>query len=527
MGAGLLGKRVGVALAVGSTTLLVSAAASANGFEIPENGTELMGRAGAWTARADNPLAAAYNPAGLAGQPSALLLNTNLTWQSFCFQRAGVYGDPGSGTSGTVFERTDSYAGQAYPEVCKDNGLKDVNPVPQLAYAYSVTDKLGVAFAVITPSGTGKAKWPDQVNTANGAPAPAPQRYMLLEQNGIVVTPTLAAGYEVVKGLRFGVGFQAVISYLKFSNASHAYAARADDVNESPYPDLRGTLTLKKYFTPAVVLGALASATPDFDIGGMFRWGADIVIKDGDVTIQGPMYGRAKTAADTPAETKVKVQEFRLPQPMEARLGFRYHPMRPGATPKATGRRDFLEHDLYDVELDVTYAHDSAFQDLKLLFPADQHVALGSTSNAGIIPPDASVPHRWKDTIGVRLGGEYVVLPSKLGVRAGAFYQTSGQDPAYLSIDFLPSAMFGGYLGGTYRVSTAVDLSLGYGHVFLVGLDNGGKGQLYGLNAQPNWDAGICPTTPAPAQYRSCVPVNSGKVTGHYDMFSLGATFRF
>jgi hypothetical protein len=42
--------------------------------EFPDNGSEQSGRGGAWVARASDPLAAFYNPAGLAGQPTRLIL---------------------------------------------------------------------------------------------------------------------------------------------------------------------------------------------------------------------------------------------------------------------------------------------------------------------------------------------------------------------------------------------------------------------------------------------------------------------
>ncbi|GAC1352687.1 MAG: hypothetical protein NVSMB1_18030 [Polyangiales bacterium] len=427
--------------------------------------------------------------------------------------------------------------------------------VPQLAFAYAINSRLNLAFAVVTPSGAGRAKWPDTVTLDNGSLAPAPQRYMLLSQEAVVITPTLAAGYEVLKGVRLGVAFQAVMSFLKFSTASQATASTKSDVSEGSAGDLRADLSVKKLFTPAVVLGALLSPTDDLDIGVMFRAGADIKINDGEVSIQGPFYGNGNGAKNTPATTTAPVKEFRIPQPIDLRVGLRFHPMRrdakvetddasdgmpadhpghdrllandAGKEPEAhaSWRRDFLANDAFDIELDATYSHNKSFDDLIVLFPPGQAVALGTTRAAGFIPEDASVPHRWRDTVGARLGGEYVVMPGKLGVRAGGFVQSNAQDPQYLSVDFLPSAMFGVYLGSTVRVSKTVDLSAGYGHIFLTSIDNGGDGQLHGLNAQPKFDAAAaCTGNPAP--YRTCNAINNGRASGNYNMFSLGATFR-
>ena len=48
-------------------------------MEFPDNGSEQEGRGGAWVARASDPLAAFYNPAGLAGQPTRLTLQANIS----------------------------------------------------------------------------------------------------------------------------------------------------------------------------------------------------------------------------------------------------------------------------------------------------------------------------------------------------------------------------------------------------------------------------------------------------------------
>jgi long-subunit fatty acid transport protein len=501
--------------------------AKATGFEVPENGTEIMGRAGAWTARADNPMAAALNPAGLAGQGTGFLVNANLTWQKFCFARAGSY-STNANNAGTVFQGN-AYGGQAYPEVCKKNGFGDVNVVPQIAFNYAVTDKLGVALAVVTPSAAGKAKWPETVTVGNGEIAPSPQRYMLLEQNGVVISPTLAAGYEVAKGVRFGAAFQATMAFLEFSNVSQALNTTQSDVAEGPNADLKAKLTIKKLFTPGFILGALITPMDDFDIGAMFHWSADVTAKDGDVTILGPSYGSGTTKPNTPAETKAKVGEFRLPAPIDVRVGFRYHPMRPGGKVVPSGkRRDMLASDAWDIELDLTYTHNKSVDQLTLLFPANQCVALGVSNCAGYVPVDASVPHKWKDQVGARLGGEWVAMPDLLGIRAGAFYQTSSIDKQYVGIDFLPSSMFGLYLGATLRLSKLVDLSAGFGHIFVTPVDNNGDGAVHGLNAQAQWDPALCPltsTNPGATANRTCNPINGGKATMGYNMGSIGATF--
>src|SRR5689334_7548181 len=61
--------------------------------EFPDNGSEQMARGGAWVARASDPLAAFYNPAGLAGQETRLTVQANLNFASTCFTRVKAAND--------------------------------------------------------------------------------------------------------------------------------------------------------------------------------------------------------------------------------------------------------------------------------------------------------------------------------------------------------------------------------------------------------------------------------------------------
>lgn len=527
----------------GLSALLLSTSrdARANGLEVGENGTEVMGRGGAWTARADNALAAALNPAGLAGQATNVVVNANFTWQSECFQRAGSYPNGGN-FSGTGY--SDAYYDKAYPEVCKKNGLGDINVIPQIGFTYAVTPKLGIGILPLwTPSGTGKAIFPDDsldpsthrgdVVTSDGTPAPAPQRFMLLNKNSIIVMPTFGVGYEIAPRIRIGASFQWVITVFKSALSSQGTQTSAQDVAQGPYTSARSDVSFTQIFTPAAVLGALASPSDDVDIGFMFRWSADIVKKGGDVTITAPYYGNSASPKYTPAETQAHIQEFRIPQPWEARLGFRWHPLRNGVTAPKDGRRDVLAYDQADVEVDFTYEHNSQMDQLTILFDEGQHVAFGSSANASFVPPDASIPKHWKDVYGARFGGDYVVLPNKLAARVGGYVRSQGQDPQYLHLDFHEGAQLGLYLGATYRISKTVDIAAGYGHVFVKTFDNTATGgAVRGLvGTQPNapgspksYDYCSDPNVPA---YRTCDPINTGRLTSSYNIFSLGTTLHF
>src|SRR4051812_19706638 len=66
----------------------------AGGLELPDNGTEALGRGGAFTAKADDATAMQYNVAGLARQRGTrLLFDGNLLLSTLDFQRSGNYPD--------------------------------------------------------------------------------------------------------------------------------------------------------------------------------------------------------------------------------------------------------------------------------------------------------------------------------------------------------------------------------------------------------------------------------------------------
>src|SRR5262245_50424962 len=102
-----------------------SRAALATGItEFPDNGSEQMARGGAWVARASDPMAGFYNPAGLAGQETRLTLNANIIFQQTCFERIAAANDT---TSDTLMDPTT----RAFPKVC--NAMSPF-PNPQLAF---------------------------------------------------------------------------------------------------------------------------------------------------------------------------------------------------------------------------------------------------------------------------------------------------------------------------------------------------------------------------------------------------------
>ena len=131
---------------------------------------------------------------------------------------------------------------------------------------------------------------------------------------------------------------------------------------------------------------------------------------------------------------------------MEAKLGFRFHKRR-SDVPYDEHVRDPMAQDVFDVEADLTYANDSLVPELPGSLPG--HAAGKRRPGASFPlngapgiddPPNADVPHEFKDVYGVRLGGDYNVLRDQLAIRGGGFFQSNGQNAQYQNIDFAGSA---------------------------------------------------------------------------------------
>ena len=123
-----------------------------------------------------------------------------------------------------------------------------------------------------------------------------------------------------------------------------------------------------------------------------------------------------------------------LPLPLLFRSGARYRHL--------VGQRE-----LYDIELDVEYETWSRVKNFTIDTNGMQANVAGKTS-----PIDINrivVEKHWRDTVTVRLGGDYVVIPDRLTLRAGGYYETAVADPAYANVDFSGGPQVGGTLGAS------------------------------------------------------------------------------
>jgi len=535
----------------GALVFVAPPARATDATEIPDNGSEQGMRGGAWVARASDPLASFYNPAGLAGQPTRLILQSNIGTQHTCFTRIKAQNDT---TADPVM------AGQAYPQICNNAAP---SPDPQLAMTFRLTPRIGLGIApLLAPSAAnGNTSYPEFTTIGKTPNQPEPGRYLLTAQQIILVTPTIGIGIEVLDRLRIGASFQLGIASFSFTNAS----VGVNIGGASPLSgDLLAKLSGHDLFIPGFTLGTLWSPTNTIDVAGWYKFSAPIDTT-GDVYVQQAYF--QQRAAGTPQNAPVTDTSqancgyasgatsknpcgsggnasIHLSRPMEAKIGLRFHlPRKNVAYDEHV--RDPMAQDVFDAEADLTWANDSSVDVFQIRFPgADGKGTIPINNTPGDIPPNADVPLHYSDVVGIRIGGDWNMLPDRLTARGGGFYQTpaqTGSNTQFQGLSFPTGSMFGLALGGTYRIhfgpgSNALELSAGFEHVFISDETYTGSGGIQALaGTQCNPAAAVTGTTCPAAKgatvgnptYRSNWAVNLGTITNVVNVINAGLGYRF
>lgn len=559
--------RVAASLLALAPLLVALPARASNVMEMGDGGSEQTARGGAWVARASDPLATWFNPAGLAGQATSVTVQGNLLFDDTCFSRVRAAGD----TTSDPLVRADG----TYPRVCNEAQL---NVSPQIAATIRLTDRIGLGLALIAPNAGATKEFSDFVDDGNGQREASPARYLLARQSSLLVFPTVGLGIEVAPGLRVGASVAWGIARLKLASAT--MALNADGT--TPANDIRANVQAQDYFVPSASVGTIWSATPELDIAATYRL-TDAIRARGDVGTAANFYTRANASGDdrgvrygdtifedcgtglaTTACGGGDNARVKIAIPMEAKLGVRYHRPRSATCPAGLRgpdgacrtMRDPMATDVFDVEANLTWANNSAMDAVQVRFPQDG-TGRGILPVAGVaggeIPPSADQRRGYSDVVGVRVGGDYVALPDRLALRAGAFFETSAANARYQSLDFAASARIGFAVGVAYRIHLgprgetvdhavtdapiavrrpALELMLGFGHVFVADQerrDPNASGSPAIAGTSCNGTSPVSPTTceGGAERYRSKWPVNLGTIASSVNVINVGLAYRF
>jgi hypothetical protein len=557
------------ALAAGSALVVAPQARASNPLEYPDNGSASFSRGGAWLGTANEPIAAHYNPAALAAQGSGFSIEQNMAFDKVCYDRVDANGKAETASDGLEYR----------PACNTRNGFPGT--VPSISLAWRVSRKLGIGIAIVPPStyvlgdhSLPATKLGFSTNSNQYQQVPAPYRYQLLEQQSTIIFPTLGIGYEVFPKFRVGAAFISGIAVINTTVAGIALES-VGTLADHARDDGLTTLKTKDLFVPGAILSIHWSPLPVLDVALWGRWIDDVYSTHGEITLTSQAYNpdRVKETgapafsqlqpicrqdpATCGANPHLRVpntagneafRQFRFPFPPEVRAGVRFHLPRTQAGAAAGAmtlvdhgeKRDPLHDDVFDIELDGSYSLNSAANTIEIRFADSAGKGLTPIKPIGYIPPNADRWNGYKDSVGIRLGGQYNVLRDRLGLRAGTWFETQSQKPEWLQVGVV-GATRGGFGGGIVLRQDFIDISIGYQHQWSLGLDNHGNGlmrtTITSSTPEPNLSQCVGGATAScePAgvsaadrtQFRSAHVVNDGRVTQSAEVFTLGGTVRF
>jgi long-chain fatty acid transport protein len=483
--------------------MLLPAAAHAGGIEVPDLGTVAAGRGAAFVARADDPSAFYYNPAGLTkARRGQVMLNANFWHSSVTFTRSGSDSDycfeVDEATGACVHQAHDP--ARDYSQTSTANGpgaIRDyqsvsqqaaLGPAPLLVGSWTGIGRartLALALGVVPPSSFGGPRFP-----SDGA-----QRYMLQYAKALVVYPGVSVAWAPTRWFSFGATFLAGMSIIHVGQAVRPAIQRGDPLrNEDQGGDARFEIAAKDLFMPAGILGVLVRPVEFLELGLSARTPVNLRAR-GELSYAAP-------DVDVPDSKLVGSREVTLSQtfPWIVCSGVRY------------------VHCWFDVEVDVVYER------WRRLRSFDVDVADGAridqdgdpnTMGDQVQVPDAKIPKNFRDTWSVRLGGDVALWPRHLTGRAGAWYQTSAFPKNYdtFNVDFPFGEQVGVGGGLTWHVIPQLDLMVVYSHVF---------------QRDVQVRQGIVQQQAPPFQGRAIGnTVNNGDYHVSLDLFGLGALGRF
>jgi long-chain fatty acid transport protein len=479
-----------------------------------------LGRGGAFTARASDPLALNHNVAGIVGLPGfQWTASTNVGFWSHCFLREGRYDGVESGveTRTTVFSSS-AYptARPFYPTVCNE-----VSPavVPQLVFTWRPKPWIAIGGGFLTPSGVGAQRFPDTVETPVGL-APSPARYMVLATNILIVHPTIAVAVAPTPWLRIGAALQP--SFGRFAGETMANTIGS----QSPATDVRTAANAWGFFWAGNV-GVMAQPTPWITLGFHAHLNETPVLFSGTTTATVRPY-----AADPARRHMSQFQStVALPLPSMFRLGARFASMRDGA-PEAWEDRDPMRDEVFDVEVDVHYETSSTLQQVVTRSTGTVEVEPGMGAPA---TPEVVLRRSWRDTFGLRIGGDYNVIANELALRAGVSWdlgaQTGNRTFNGREVSWNPDAgidtagydTFGLALGASYRWRW-LTIDVAYQHIFTFGqvVVEGRAPTVSGVVPIRAEDCAMGPGYPGPGACSN----NQGTYSASHNVLAIGLTGR-
>ncbi len=386
------------------------------------------------------------------------------------------------------FDRLDR-DGRSYPTVCNE---APPLMVPQLGLTIPLGERFGLGVGILPPpSGTSLFEFghPDTGTiVVDGQRQASPSRYANVVTDNTGLFPTVALSASLHERVRVGFSFGAGI----FMVNSISYTAGLPGAG--PSFDTRNAVSGRDLFVPRIGLALDAEPIDGLTLAWVTTYTADLDA-EASLFLSGESGGGYSS----------RVDGVRINQAFgwESTLGVRY------AQPR------------FDLELNLMYQGHARTQQTTVDIPDDAVLPIDVSINGeplGALPDERFIERRWKNQFVLRAGGDALVVPERLWVRAGFSLESAGNQRAYTSVENFLARRVGLHLGASVQVHPTVQVSLGYSRVF-----------------QPDVD--VSPEEAAVAQSTASRPpplddpdrtlyVNGGSYRGGMHVVALGLTYQ-
>ena len=458
---------------------------AAGGYYSGALGARAAGRSGAFAVRADDPTAVFYNPAGLASlDGTVVMLGNRLSYNSYDFTRATTtdWGQEMNGMAPTV----------RFATVHNGQPWQAAEPLIGVASRLGLRD-WGFAAAAFAAPGASKEVYP-----LSGG-----QRYMMVGREAIILDYVASAAWRPLPTLAFGatltwiyvpkLDYSLVIDGTPFAGAANPVSSNLDLLAETSGSDP---------FTFNATVGAWWRAARSFEVALAGQVVPAAIVTKSTLKVS-PLDSRMPSVVITRDGRPANDVTITLPQPLMARAGGRY-------------RHLDAEREIFDLELDVEYEKWSTVQQ----FTLDTHGLSAAFQGANVMLGQIAIAKHWSDTLAVRLGGDFVVVPGRVVVRGGAFYETAVAPASHANVDFAGGQMLGGSLGSLFgfgRFEVAIAYQLWIQPTFTVAEAN--------ARVYQQVPASACP--PPYTDTNACNPHYLGQPAPAINGGSYGATFHY
>jgi len=526
---------------------LAAQPAIAGGLFLPGSGAISTSRAGAAVASTDDGEALAVNPAGLAKtKGTTITLSAAIISYALEFQRRGTYDN--------IADEDPAYEGTGFGAVKNAAkpplGIGSFQPIPVIAV---VSDLGGLIPNVHVAAGLFAPNAYPFRDMSNGYVfngdfnvAPPASRYDVLEQEGSILLPSIAASYRI--NPKFDVGARFTLGFADIDTTTTVWGTPGN-VTENVKSDTLFRLKASDKFIPAFGLGFTYRPTANLEFAAAYSSQVTVNAKGTATSQKGPAVNvnneqievtqtlepRCRpdvpgTDTDPPPPQDIKSQTgcADFATPMSLVVGARYVFL--GGDGKMKGDVEFnAGWENWSTELASTY---------RVVVDGDA-IILGS--GARLMLKANVVRHEFKDTYSFRVGGSYHIPTGDNTVilRGGLAHDTRAAKDGFLRADVDGAARTMVAVGGAFRTKR-FQIDAGLGFVYEGTNDNVGDCNV--LSDTPTTNGcgnngderevedrrGLDPISPlARPEEQTESPVNLGTFKSSYTLFMLGATTWF